>query len=176
MQGSGISIRLRQVRQQKSLSQSEISNALGIPQSAYSRYERGTLDLPNKHIVALQLLYNVNPEWLKEGEGQMFLDNNQPEKRMEKPNTMTLPQRIKAFREHLGITELGLADILMLDDDEPDRHSEESVKALERGDKVPSQMDYLKLLGYYERLNENWLRYGEGEMLLPEKETPPAEG
>lgn len=84
---------------------------------------------------------------------------------------LNLPARIKAFREYLGLTYAGFVDILTLDHDEPQIHNEESVKALESGDRAPSQLDYQRLVGYYERLNENWLRYGEGEMLLK----PPVE-
>jgi hypothetical protein len=51
-------------------------------------------------------------------------------------------------------------------------HHEESIKGLETGDLTLRAEEYEALLSYYPRLNENWLRFGEGEMLLPPKEKP----
>lgn len=56
--------RLRQLRQQRGLTQAELAGALGIDQSLISEYERGILRLHGSLIVALAKLLKVSTDQL----------------------------------------------------------------------------------------------------------------
>ncbi|MEB2399510.1 helix-turn-helix transcriptional regulator [Parapusillimonas granuli] len=65
--------RLRQTRQLRGMSQSELARACGLSQGAISNYENGTRRTP-KGIFKLAQVLNVNPEWLGTGTGSMEPD------------------------------------------------------------------------------------------------------
>jgi phage repressor protein C with HTH and peptisase S24 domain len=46
--------------------------SLELKQGSYSPYEIDS-EIPQKHLDKLQLNFNVNPEWLRKGKGEMFL-------------------------------------------------------------------------------------------------------
>lgn len=81
--------RLKQSRKEKRLTQTEVANAVGITQATYSELERGLVKSSGK-IVELANLFNVNPNWLATGEGEM-LSNNIPQKSQSyEPSTSTI--------------------------------------------------------------------------------------
>lgn len=60
---------LRKIRKEKGYTQSEIAEALKIPQQQYSRYENCKNEIPVRYIIELSRLYNVSTdELLKTGE------------------------------------------------------------------------------------------------------------
>ena len=56
--------RLRDLREDKDLSQTDIANLLGIKQTVYSRYERGMQNLPLEHLLKLADLYNTSTDYI----------------------------------------------------------------------------------------------------------------
>lgn len=52
--------RLRDLREDKDLSQKDIGEMLGIQQTVYSRYERGYQNIPVAHLLKLADFYNVS--------------------------------------------------------------------------------------------------------------------
>ena len=52
--------RLRDLREDRDLRQREIAAILGIPQTVYSRYERGLLCIPSAHLIKLAGFYRVD--------------------------------------------------------------------------------------------------------------------
>lgn len=56
--------RIRDLREDKDLSQSQIAEILNISQSTYSRYESGYLDVPSEVLIALSKFYNVSVDYI----------------------------------------------------------------------------------------------------------------
>ena len=56
--------RLIEARKNAGLSQTQVANALQIPQQQYSRYEKGTNDLPIRYLVSICNLLSISSDWL----------------------------------------------------------------------------------------------------------------
>ncbi|MBR5614919.1 MAG: helix-turn-helix transcriptional regulator [Clostridia bacterium] len=56
--------RLKDLREDHDLKQSEIAEFLGIQQTVYSRYERGFQNLPLEHLIKLSERYNVSTDYI----------------------------------------------------------------------------------------------------------------
>ena len=56
--------KLRGLREDNDLTQSQIAEVLGTSQTMYARYERGANELPIHHLVALCKFYNVSADYL----------------------------------------------------------------------------------------------------------------
>lgn len=56
--------RMRDLREDSDLNQTQVVEILGISQTVYSRYERGATELPLRHLVALCRFYNVSADYL----------------------------------------------------------------------------------------------------------------
>ena len=56
--------RLKDLRDDKDMSQEEIGELLGIQQTVYSRYERGFQTLPLEHLLTLADFYNTSTDYL----------------------------------------------------------------------------------------------------------------
>ena len=67
--------RLKQIRKELGLNQKSFCENLGISQVTYSTYETGRIKPRESVIKAICSVYNVNEEWLKTGNGDMFIDD-----------------------------------------------------------------------------------------------------
>ena len=56
--------RLKSLRKEIKMSQSDIGEFLGIMQTVYSRYERGAGTIPIEHLLKLADLYNVSTDYI----------------------------------------------------------------------------------------------------------------
>ena len=56
--------RLRDLREDRDLSQKQIAAVLGIDQRVYSTYETGKRDIPLKHLITLADYYHVTVDYL----------------------------------------------------------------------------------------------------------------
>lgn len=56
--------RLRDLREDRDLKQSDISDFLGMKQPQYNRYETGMRELPLHHLIALCRFYNVSADYI----------------------------------------------------------------------------------------------------------------
>jgi transcriptional regulator with XRE-family HTH domain len=56
--------RLRDLREDKDLTQKEVAAYLGTTQQVYSRYEKGIQEIPLRHFIALAKLYQVSLDYL----------------------------------------------------------------------------------------------------------------
>lgn len=56
--------RLRDLREDADLNQTNIAEYLGIQQTVYSRYERGVRTIPLEHLIRLADFYNVSLDYL----------------------------------------------------------------------------------------------------------------
>ena len=60
--------RLRDLREDHDLKQSDVAELLGIQQTVYSRYERGFQNIPLEHLIKLADYYNVSLDYIFERE------------------------------------------------------------------------------------------------------------
>lgn len=56
--------RLRDLREERDLSQEQIATFLGMKQPQYSRYERGTRDKPTDVLIPLAKYYNTFTDYI----------------------------------------------------------------------------------------------------------------
>ena len=56
--------RIKDLREDADLTQTEISKKLYISQRAYSHYENGTRDIPTEVLIAIADFYNVSIDYL----------------------------------------------------------------------------------------------------------------
>ena len=56
--------RLRDLREDKELNQTEVAELLFTSQTVYSRYERGTRTIPVEHLLILAEFYGVSTDYI----------------------------------------------------------------------------------------------------------------
>ncbi|WP_298022648.1 helix-turn-helix domain-containing protein [uncultured Dysosmobacter sp.] len=56
--------RLRELREDKDLSQKEVAGLLGIDQRVYSNYETGKREIPSRYLSVLADYYNVSVDYI----------------------------------------------------------------------------------------------------------------
>ena len=56
--------RLRELRDEKDLTQTEIAKMLGMSQTGYSKYETGENDIPTEVLIKLANFYNTSIDYL----------------------------------------------------------------------------------------------------------------
>jgi transcriptional regulator with XRE-family HTH domain len=56
--------RIRDLREDKDLTQKEIAAVLGCSQRVYSNYERGDIDIPTEVLIKLSRFHNVSVDYL----------------------------------------------------------------------------------------------------------------
>ena len=56
--------RIKDLREDKNLTQQQVSDLLGIQQTVYSRYERGAQDIPVRHLLVLADYYRTSTDYL----------------------------------------------------------------------------------------------------------------
>ena len=56
--------RIRNLREDRDLTQKDIANKLSISQTTYSRYESGILDIPSSSLIALAILHETSIDYL----------------------------------------------------------------------------------------------------------------
>jgi len=56
--------KLRGLREDNDLTQTQIAEVLGTSQTMYARYERGANEMPIRHLVTLCKFYNVSADFL----------------------------------------------------------------------------------------------------------------
>ena len=57
-------LRLKELREQKGLTQAEFANQIGMLQQQYSRYEKGEREPQLKHIRRICRKFDVSADWL----------------------------------------------------------------------------------------------------------------
>ena len=84
--------RLKEIRKLLEFTQREFSDALDIKQGSYSDVERGKAGISAVLLKNLIRRFRINPLWLCEGEGEMFIDKT--EGRTPSSQPVGFPQRI----------------------------------------------------------------------------------
>ena len=60
--------KLRGLREDNDLTQSQVAEILGTSQTMYARYERGANEMPIRHLVTLCKYYNISADYLLDTE------------------------------------------------------------------------------------------------------------
>ncbi len=58
--------RIRDLREDKDLNQTEVAKMLGMSQTGYSKYETGENDIPTEILIKLAKFYNVSVDYILE--------------------------------------------------------------------------------------------------------------
>lgn len=64
--------RLKQIREQAGVSQTELARRVGVTRSTVSKLESGDINFTEQMIKSICREFNVNYFWLTKGEGEMF--------------------------------------------------------------------------------------------------------
>ena len=56
--------RMRELREDRDLTQQKVAEVLGTSQTMYARYERGANELPIRHLIALCRYYRVSADYI----------------------------------------------------------------------------------------------------------------
>nr|DAP10192.1 MAG TPA: Helix-turn-helix XRE-family like protein [Caudoviricetes sp.] len=86
--------RIKELRETLGLSQDELGKSLELTRNYISLIENGQRNMSSQSIKVMCSMYNINEEWLRTGNGEMF-------------NSRTRNQEIGAFAN----------EVMMLDDD-----------------------------------------------------------
>lgn len=71
--------RVRELREARNLTQTDVCRVIGIQQPQYNRYETGKRDFPLAYIVEVALLFNTSVDYILE-----LSDDSKPYKRVKK--------------------------------------------------------------------------------------------
>lgn len=140
--------RLKELRNTLELSQSSFAEKIGIKQTSYSDIETGRRELTERNLNLICREYNVNKDWLRNGNGNMF------NVEFNKTNI-----QIRTLREYLKLTRADFGERIGMSGD--------SINNLERG-RIVIKDFILKLISQEFNVDENWLRTGEGSMFALE--------
>ena len=55
---------LRELREDRDLTQSDIATVLGTTQQVYSRYEKGVNEMPIRHLITLCRYYQISADYV----------------------------------------------------------------------------------------------------------------
>ena len=55
---------LRELREDRDLTQNDVAMVLNTTQQMYSRYETGSIEMPSRHLVRLADLYHTSSDYL----------------------------------------------------------------------------------------------------------------
>lgn len=58
--------RIRELREDKDLNQTQVAKILGMSQTGYSKYETGENDIPTEILIKLANFYNVSVDYILE--------------------------------------------------------------------------------------------------------------
>ena len=71
--------RVKTIRKELMLNQTQFAEKIGISQRALSSIERETTNLTERNTREICRVFNVNEQWLRTGEGKMFLEPSEDE-------------------------------------------------------------------------------------------------
>lgn len=69
----GIETRIKEMRKHLDLTQTEFGDSLGVSRDVINSYERGRVTPTQTFVELLCMKYDVNPDWLIHGTGEMFI-------------------------------------------------------------------------------------------------------
>jgi transcriptional regulator with XRE-family HTH domain len=67
-----LNTRIRELRKSLKLTQQEFGNKIGLSKASIGNIENGIINLTDRNVSLICSTYNVNENWLRNGEGEMF--------------------------------------------------------------------------------------------------------
>jgi len=67
-----LNARIRELRKSLKLTQQEFGNKIGLSKASIGNIENGIINLTDRNVSLICSTYNVNENWLRNGEGEMF--------------------------------------------------------------------------------------------------------
>lgn len=104
--------RIKEIRKELKLSQTEFALRIGLKQTAIGMYENNLRGVADRSILLICKEFSVSENWLRNGQGQMFVDLTQDEK------IIALTARLLDDKQ--SFKKLLLTTILEMTDDEID--------------------------------------------------------
>ncbi|MCI5924673.1 MAG: helix-turn-helix transcriptional regulator [Oscillospiraceae bacterium] len=145
--------RIKELRKFLGLTQQEFATRLGSVQNTITGYETGRRTPSNQVIALICREFGVSEEWLRTGEGEMLVAVT--------PDENFMGERIKELRKFLGLTQQEFAKRLGI--------KRNTIANYEVGRNDP--IDAIVTLICREfGVSEEWLRTGEGEMIVPDED------
>lgn len=102
--------RLKYIRKELNLTQKEVSEILGVAPTTYAMIETGRRTLKAGYVKLLKYQFNVNEDWLFNGEGEPFYVSPQNSQLLERFERMS--PGVKAFFFNLSEQLLSLEESL----------------------------------------------------------------
>lgn len=107
--------RIKSVMKELKLTQVKLAKDIGVQQSHVSRYLTGGVDVSDGFCYNLILQYGINPQWLENGEGEMFASasasvQGDDEIVMGLDSYMHMSEDLKAMRADLATFRTIIAD------------------------------------------------------------------
>lgn len=69
----GIGERIKMVRKSLKITQNELAISIGLKRNTIANYEIGQIQPSDRTIADISRVYNVSEEWLRTGQGEMFV-------------------------------------------------------------------------------------------------------
>jgi transcriptional regulator with XRE-family HTH domain len=88
--------RFVQVINKLHLNKKQVADRLGVSPAAIQKIETNQVNVSKKMLQKMQDVFNVNPEWLLNGDGEMFIGG-----KPKKENSETIKERLAEFKGFL---------------------------------------------------------------------------
>lgn len=93
--------RIKQLRESLNMTQEEFAANLSMSGRSVQRWEAGLQSIQETSLRMIELIFNVNPEWLRDGKGEMFTSELIPEaeKLVDWLKSLTKDKQDKAIKD-----------------------------------------------------------------------------
>lgn len=145
--------RIKKLRKYFDLTQKEFAERIGSNQNNITNYETGRRTPSSAAFNNICKTFGVSEEWLRTGEGEMLVPVT--------PDENFMGERIKELRKFLGLTQQEFATRL--------GSVQNTITGYETGRRTPSNQ-VIALICREFGVSEEWLRTGEGEMIVPDED------
>ena len=97
---------LKNLREEKNLTQSDLAKRLNISRVQYCQYENDYFNIPIKYLIIIADYYNISVDYL------LGISHNKKVKKYQTSNCLLSGKRLKEFRKSKKITQKKLAELL----------------------------------------------------------------
>ena len=113
--------RIREIRKSLNMTLEEFGRNLGVTKTAISTIENGKRNVTDQMFLAICRTYNVNPSWLKDGIGDMFVRQSRDEEiaafigQILKSDSDSFPKKFISVLSRLSGEEWRLLEKIVID-------------------------------------------------------------
>lgn len=149
--------RIAFIRKDKGYSQDAFASKLNLSRNFINQLESGKKNPSDRTIADICRLFNVNEEWLRTGEGEIYSERDPEADLAHFTAKLFTKDRLKLIRESVGLSVDKFGEKLGV--------TRYAIFRLEKGErKITDQM--VKSVCNTFDINEVWFRTGEGEMYI----------